>query len=91
MEEVVRYTFRLRPGATVEAVLLAEWGRCRWLWNEAVHQYRTGRKPTFGKLSKLLTAARAGSSWLRDGSQVVQQQTLRGYALALQQAPPRVG
>ncbi|MDW5327737.1 transposase [Plantactinospora sp. KLBMP9567] len=82
--ETVRYTYRLRPGATAKAALLAEWGRCRWLWNEAVHQHRTGRKPTFCKLSKLLTEARARSSWLRDGSQVVQQQTLRTYALALQ-------
>ncbi|MEN3615060.1 transposase, partial [Plantactinospora sp. ZYX-F-223] len=84
MDETVRYTFRLRPGAAARAVLLAEWGRCRWLWNEAVHQQRSGRKPTFGKLSKLLTEVRAGSSWLRDGSQVAQQQTLRTYALALQ-------
>ncbi|WP_203856480.1 RNA-guided endonuclease InsQ/TnpB family protein [Plantactinospora mayteni] len=84
MDETVRYTYRLRPGATARAALLAEWGRCRWLWNEAVHQYKTGRKPTFGKLSKLLTEARARSSWLRDGSQVAQQQTLRTYALALQ-------
>ncbi|MEN3609502.1 transposase [Plantactinospora sp. ZYX-F-223] len=84
MEEVVRYTYRLRPCATARAALLAEWGRCRWLWNEAVHQYRTGRRPTFGTLSKLLTEARARSSWLREGSQVAQQQTLRTYALALQ-------
>ncbi|WP_344922048.1 transposase [Plantactinospora mayteni] len=81
--ETVRYTFRLRPGVTAGAALLAEWGRCRWLWNEAVHQYKTGRRPTFGKLSKLLTEARARSSWLREGSQVAQQQTLRTYALAL--------
>ncbi|MFC6015681.1 RNA-guided endonuclease InsQ/TnpB family protein [Plantactinospora solaniradicis] len=84
MGETVRYTYRLRPGATAQAALLGEWGRCRWLWNEAVHQYKTGRKPTFGRLSKLLTEARARSSWLRDGSQVAQQQTLRTYALALQ-------
>ncbi|MDW5330820.1 transposase, partial [Plantactinospora sp. KLBMP9567] len=84
MDETVRYTYRLRPGATAQATLLAEWGHCRWLWNEAVHQYKTGRKPTFGKLSKLLTEARAHSSWLRDGSQVAQQQTLRTYAPALQ-------
>ncbi|MGI5147824.1 RNA-guided endonuclease InsQ/TnpB family protein [Plantactinospora sp. CA-294935] len=84
MDETVRYTYRLRPGATARATLLAEWGRCRWLWNEAVHQHRTGRRPTFGKLSKLLTGARARSSWLREGSQVAQQQTLRTYALALQ-------
>jgi putative transposase len=36
-----------------------------------------------GKLSKLLTAARGANSWLRDGSQVAQQQTLRTYMTAL--------
>ncbi|MFF4875170.1 RNA-guided endonuclease InsQ/TnpB family protein [Micromonospora sp. NPDC000668] len=84
MYETVRYTYRLRPGATAVAALLSEWGRCRWLWNEAVHQQKSGGKPTFCKLSKLLTEARSRSQWLRDGSQVAQQQTLRTYALALQ-------
>ena len=83
MPETVRYTYRLRPGAVAERALLAEWGRCRWLWNEAVHQQKTGRKPTLCKLSKMLTAARAQFGWLRDGSQVAQQQTLRTYAAAL--------
>ncbi|MGW0433373.1 RNA-guided endonuclease InsQ/TnpB family protein [Micromonospora sp. NPDC003197] len=86
MEETVRYTYRLRPGATAVAALISEWGRCRWLWNEAVHQQKSGNKPTFGKLSKLLTEARARSAWLREGSQVAQQQTLRAYALALRQS-----
>ena len=81
--ETVRYTYRLRPGAQAERALSDEWGRCRWLWNEAVNQQRTGRKPTFCKLSKLLTAARAANEWLREGSQVAQQQTLRTYMLAL--------
>ena len=83
MQETVRYTYRLRPGRQAERALLQERGRCRWLWNEAVHQQKTGRKPTFCKLSKLLTAARADLPWLRDGSQVAQQQTLRTYAAAL--------
>jgi len=83
VSETVRYTYRLRPGAQAERALLEEWGRCRWLWNEAVHQQKTGRKPTFCKLSKMLTAARAESEWLRGGSQVAQQQTLRTYMLAL--------
>lgn len=83
MVEAVRYTYRLRPGRIAEAALLAEWGRCRWLWNEAVHQQKTRRQPTMCKLSKLLTAARARNAWLRDGSQVAQQQTLRTYAAAL--------
>ncbi len=83
MFETVRYTYRLRPGAQAQRALLEEWHRCRFLWNEAVYQQRSGGKPTFCKLSKLLTAARAATSWLRDGSQVAQQQTLRTYAAAL--------
>ncbi|WP_186316032.1 hypothetical protein [Catellatospora sichuanensis] len=81
--ETVRYSHRLRPGRTAQAALLDEWGRCRWLWNEAVHQQKTGRKPTLGRLSKMLTDARGRNAWLRAGSQVAQQQSLRTYAIAL--------
>lgn len=81
--ETVRYTYRLRPGRQAQAALLEEWSRCRWLWNEAAHQQKSGRKPTFGKLSKMLTEARSRLSWLRAGSQVAQQQTLRTYCAAL--------
>jgi putative transposase len=81
--ETVRYNYRLRPGVDAERSLLAEWHRCRFLWNEAVHQQKSGRKPTFVRLSKLLTEARSQFVWLRDGSQVAQQQTLRTYGLAL--------
>ena len=73
----MRYSYRLRPGATAERALLEEWHRCRFLWNEAVHQFRAGRKPTFSKLSKLLTEARKRTTWLREGSQDAQQQMLR--------------
>ena len=84
--ETVRYTYRLRPGAQAEAALICEWNRCRFLWNEAVNQSKTSRKPTFGKLSKLLTEARGAHAWLREGSQVAQQQTLRDYARSLDQS-----
>ncbi|GLW27659.1 transposase [Actinoplanes regularis] len=83
MVETVRFTYRLRPGRTAQSALLAEWGRCRWLWNEAVHQQKTRRKPTMCKLSKMLTEARGRNAWLRSGSQVAQQQTLRTYMAAL--------
>ncbi|MFQ6398599.1 RNA-guided endonuclease InsQ/TnpB family protein [Nocardia sp. KC 131] len=53
------------------------------MWNEAVYQQKSGDRPTFSKLGKLLTEARARTSWLRAGSQVAQQQTLRTYAQAL--------
>lgn len=82
-EETVRYTYRLRPGATATAALDAEWHRCRFLWNEAVHQQRTSRKPTRAKLGKLLTAARQANRWLREGSQNAQACMLSTYALAL--------
>src|SRR5574340_540004 len=81
MEEVVRHTCRLHPGAQAERALLAEWHRCRR--NEAVHQEKSGNKPTLVKLGKLLTEARRRCGWLREGSQVAQQQTLRTYARAL--------
>ncbi|MFD6672868.1 RNA-guided endonuclease InsQ/TnpB family protein [Rhodococcus zopfii] len=84
--EVVRYNYRLRPGATAERALIEEWHRCRFLWNGAVHRSETGAKPTFAKLSTQLTATRARSWWLREGSQVAQQQMLRIYARALDAA-----
>jgi putative transposase len=83
MSETVRYTYRLRPGRAAQAALLCEWGKCRWLWNEAVHQHKRRLKPTICKLSKLLTEARGKNAWLREGSQVAQQQTLRTYTTAL--------
>ena len=83
MEEIVRYTYRLRPGAQAEHALIQEWGRCRFLWNEAVHQQKTGNKPTLAKLGKMLTEARKNSTWMREGSQVAQQAILRAYAQAL--------
>lgn len=84
MDETVRYTYRLRPGAQAVRALESEWHRCRFLWNEAVHQQRTGEKPTFARLSKMLTEARARTTWLREGSQVAQQQMLRTYSQALE-------
>ena len=83
MDETVRYTYRLRPGAQAVRALESEWHRCRFLWNEAVHQQRTGKKLTYSRLSKMLTEARARTSWLREGSQVAQQQMLRTYSQAL--------
>lgn len=81
--EIVRYTYRLRPGVVAERALLEEWHRCRFLWNEAVHQLRTGCKPTRTKLSKLLTEARQRTAWLREGSQNAQACALNTFAQAL--------
>ena len=51
-----RYTYRLRVSSTARTALVAEWDRCRWLWNECVaksravylHNRATGEKRTCG-------------------------------------------
>ena len=60
----------------------------RFVWNLAVEQqswWRPGRGSAPGYLDQCrqLTAARAGHSWLRAGSQMVQQQALRDFAQAM--------
>ncbi|MFI7083571.1 RNA-guided endonuclease InsQ/TnpB family protein [Streptomyces anulatus] len=85
----VRYTYRLRVSSTAGTSLGAEWGRCRWVWNECVaksravhlHTKSTGEKATCGpaQLDRMLTEARAHSPWLREGSSVAQQQVIRDF------------
>lgn len=90
--EHARYTYRLRMSPTASTRLLAEWGRCRWIWNECVHQSKQAHKrnqarsegvekETCGpaRLDKMLTKARAANSWLREGSSVAQQQLIRDF------------
>ncbi|MEU6271628.1 transposase [Streptomyces populi] len=88
-----RYTFRLRVSATGRAALEAEWGRCRWIWNEcvarsrAVHLHNKAHphdRWTCGpaQLDRMLTGARARIPWLAEGSSVVQQQTVRDFGRA---------
>ena len=84
-----RYTYRLRVSTASRTALAAEWGRCRWLWNECVaksravhlHNGATGEKSTCGpaQLDRMLTEARARTPWLREGSCVPQQQTIRDF------------
>ncbi|MET7479075.1 transposase [Streptomyces sp. NPDC005648] len=86
-----RYTYRLRVSSTARTALLAEWSKCRWVWNEAVAKSRQthahnranpGDKLTCGpaQLDKMLTEARAKLPWLREGASVPQQQTIRDFA-----------
>ncbi|MFJ4987046.1 RNA-guided endonuclease InsQ/TnpB family protein [Streptomyces sp. NPDC088732] len=85
-----RYTFRLRVSSTARAGLEAEWARCRWVWNECVAVSRkihalnrtSTQKTTCGpaQLDKMLTEARGSTAWLRNGSSVAQQQTIRDFA-----------
>ncbi|MGP3982544.1 RNA-guided endonuclease InsQ/TnpB family protein [Streptomyces sp. KR80] len=87
-----RYAYRVRVSAVAERLLLGEWDRCRWVWNECVatskatHEWNKRRpegvdKRTCGpaQLDKMLTEARRVTPWLRDGSSVPQQQIIRDF------------
>ncbi len=73
----LRYNYRLRPGAQAVEVLNAEWHRSHWLWNQMVSS-RKERRPFFKGSD--LTLARKKLGWLREGSQNVQEQTMRTFA-----------
>ncbi|MGW4317979.1 RNA-guided endonuclease InsQ/TnpB family protein [Streptomyces sp. NPDC004684] len=79
-----RYRYRLRVSATARRALEAEWGRCRWVWNECVARSRKAHaeKEVCGpaRLDRMLTEARAVTPWLAAGSSVPQQQTVRDFA-----------
>ncbi|MFF7501052.1 RNA-guided endonuclease InsQ/TnpB family protein [Streptomyces lavendulae] len=85
-----RYTYRLRASSTALARLEGEWARCRWVWNECVAMSRkvhglnknARQKTTCGpaQLDRMLTGARRGMAWLREGSSVPQQQVIRDFA-----------
>jgi putative transposase len=73
---VVRYRYRLRPGAAALTGLLGEWDRCRWVWNQAI-----ARLIDSGEWLRddALTSWRREHDWLREGSVVAQQQMLRNF------------
>jgi putative transposase len=83
----VRYTYRLRLSVRGEQLLLAEWDRCRWVWNMCVEASNAAHRQSVqtdvkvecgpAQLDKRLTGWRAEYEWLADGSSVVQQQTIR--------------
>ena len=80
--------YRLQPTREQETILLRHCSDARYVWNLAVEQHawwRPGRRSAPGYLeqSRQLTAARAGSPWLAEGSQTVQQQALRDFARAM--------
>ena len=80
--------YRIEPTSEQEAILSSHCGHARYVWNLAVEQHswwHPGRKSAPGYLeqSRQLTAARAEFPWLREGSQVVQQQALRDFTWAM--------
>jgi transposase len=80
--------YRLYPSPEQVSVLERHCGAARFVWNLAVEQHqwwRPGRRSAPGYLEQCrqLTAARAEYAWLREGSQMVQQQALRDFAQAM--------
>lgn len=87
----VRYDYRLRTSATAERLSVAEYDLCRWVWNKcnetskAIYKASKDKAPedrqTCGPadLDKMLTGWRKERDWLRQGSSVVQQQTVRDF------------
>ncbi|MFE9174076.1 hypothetical protein ACFYNZ_32335 [Streptomyces kebangsaanensis] len=71
-----RYTYRLRVSATARVGLEGEWGRCRWVWNECVARskkaHTEGEACGPARLDRMLTRARAVTSWLAAGASVPQ-------------------
>ncbi|WP_137992209.1 RNA-guided endonuclease InsQ/TnpB family protein [Streptomyces vilmorinianum] len=79
-----RYTYRLRVSSTARTELLAEWDRCRWIWNECVARSKKALAENENcgpaRLDRMLTGARAVTRWLAEGSSVPQQQVIRDFA-----------
>ncbi|GGX25709.1 RNA-guided endonuclease InsQ/TnpB family protein [Streptomyces chartreusis] len=79
----VRYTYRLRMSSTALSGLLAEWDRCRWVWNECVARSKKahidGEECGPARLDRMLTEARAVTPWLAERSSVPQQQLIRDF------------
>jgi putative transposase len=80
--------YRLLPSPAQETVLRDHCAHARFIWNLAIEQHahwHSGRKSAPGYLEQCrqLTAARAAHEWLRAGSQMVQQQALRDFTLAM--------
>ena len=80
--------YRLLPTLAQQAVLQGHCAHARYVWNLAVEQHahwHPGRTNAPGYLEQCrqLTAARTEHDWLRQGSQMVQQQALRDFAQAM--------
>jgi transposase len=80
--------YRLTPTPSQETILQEHCSHARYVWNLAAEQqswWRPGRRsaPSYGQQAAQLTQARAAFAWLRDGSQMVQQQALRDFTQAM--------
>jgi putative transposase len=78
-----RYAYRVRLSSSAERLLLAEWDRCRWTWNQCVAESKAASRAREAcgpaLLDKKLTGWRAERKWLRAGASVPQQQAIRDF------------
>jgi putative transposase len=74
-EEIVRYTYRLRPGRQAERALLSEWDCVRWVYNRTLERKKDGERTP----GQCLTQWRQEHDWLRAGSQNAQQSVLWNF------------
>lgn len=84
--EVVRYTFRLRPGAQAQRVLTDEGGIGAGSCGTRLSAAEVGCEADIREAVETVDGGTVHNAWLRDGSQVAQQQMLRTYAQALDQS-----
>lgn len=93
----VRYNYRLRVSNKMQRLLLDEWNTKRWVWNRCVQESQKAyaefledpnnkRDLSMIELSRMLTIWRSEHDWLRAGSSVVQQQTVRDFPKARSKA-----
>src|SRR5215472_18990018 len=80
--------YRLMPAPAQEAILAGHCAHARYVWNLAVEQHSwwrpaRGTVPGYCAQATQLTDARTEYPWLRQGSQMVQQQALRDFAQAM--------
>lgn len=80
----LRFAYRLRVSRTARVALLRQWDACRWVWNKCVEQSKTAHRDGVecgqARLDRMLTGWRTELRWLREGSSVPQQQTIRDFA-----------
>src|SRR5690349_2677135 len=76
------------PTPSQQTALLEHCRHARYVWNLALEQWSMwtrdkGPTPGYVEQCRQLTEARSTFGWLRAGSQTVQQQALRDFALAV--------
>ena len=77
-----RYTYKLRPGAGAEDLLLRHAGTCRWVWNMCVERFDKWEDTSQTALMKHLTSLRHSEPWLGEQPVVPQQQVIRDFISA---------